>query len=163
MAEEVLRPDSLVADSGTILSFSGGTFDIADLGDDDGNTGLTIGSNGASIDFSMSNPSASNIASATMKVIVTINGANTKNIITITALDDNQVVGSIIGLEGTGTFVFDLTSLGIDRITNTNFRLSAIQANTNISEVSITLSTLIAGKATISSGKLSIISGKVTL
>ena len=61
MEEEVLRPDSLVADSGTILSFSGGTFDIADLGDEDGNTGLTIGSNGASIDFSMSNPIASNI------------------------------------------------------------------------------------------------------
>ena len=85
MAEEVLRPDSLVADSGTILSFSGGTFDIADLGDEDGNTGLTIGSNGASIDFSMSNPIASNMISATIKIVVVDNGVNSKNAILLTA------------------------------------------------------------------------------
>ena len=163
MATEVLIPDSLVADSGTILSFSGGTFDIADLGDEDGNTGLTIGSNGASIDFSMSNPSASNIASATMKVVVTINGSNTKNLITITALDDNSAVGVISAEDGTGTFSLDITSLGITRITNTNFRIEALQAITNISEVLIEVSPLIAGKATMSSGKLSITSGKVIL
>ena len=163
MAVEILRPDSLVADSGTILSFSGGTFDIADLGDEDGNTGLTIGSNGASIDFSISNPTFSNIVSAAMNITITINGSNTKNLVTITALDDNSTVGVIGGFDGTGTFSIDITSLGITRITNTNFRLSAIQAITNISEVSITLSALITGKATISSGKLSITSGKVTL
>ena len=163
MASEILRPNSLVADSGTILSFSGGTFAIADLRDGNQSTGLTIGSNNAFIDFSMSNPTFSNIDTATFNVTVTINGANTKNRIEIQALDDNSAVGVISGEEGTGTFSFDITSLGITRITNTNFRLSAIQAITNISEVSITLSTLIAGKATISSGKLSITSGKVIL
>ena len=47
MAEEVLTPDTLVADSGTILSFSGGTFDIADLRDNNQSTGLTIGAIGS--------------------------------------------------------------------------------------------------------------------
>ena len=163
MAEEVLTPDTLVADNGVVLSFSGGTFDIADLRDSDQNTGLTIGANGSNIDFSMSDPSLVNFTSAIMKVVVTINGANTKNVIGITALDDSSVVGVILGNEGTGTFSFDITSLGLERIKNTNFRIEAAQAITNISEVSITLSALIAGKATISSGKLSITSGKVTL
>ena len=163
MALEILRRDSLVADSGTILSFSGGTFDIADLGDEDGNTGLTIGSNGASIDFSMSNPTFSNIVSAAMNITITINGSNTKNLVTITALDDNSTVGVIGGFDGTGTFSIDITSLGITRITNTNFRLSAIQAITNISEVSITLSIAPAGRVTINSGQVKIESGKVTI
>ena len=163
MAEEVLTPDTLVADNGVVLSFSGGTFDIADFRYSDQNTGLTIGANGSSIDFSMSDPTLVNFTSAIMKVIVTINGANTKNVIGITALDDSSVVGVILGNEGTGTFSFDITSLGLERIKNTNFRIEAAQAITNISEVSITLSALIAGKATISSGKLSITSGKVTL
>ena len=163
MAVEILRPDSLVADSGTILSFSGGTFDIADLGDEDGNTGLTIGSNGASIDFSMSNPTFSNIVSAAMNITITINGSNTKNLVTITALDDNSTVGVIGGFDGTGTFSIDITSLGITRITNTNFRLSAIQAITNISEVAITINTLETGRVTISSGQLLIKTGRVTI
>ena len=163
MAEEVLTPDTLVADNGTILSFSGGTFDIADLRDNNQSTGLTIGANGSNIDFSMSDPSLVNFTSAIMKVAVTINGANTKNIIGITALDDSSVVGIILGTEGTGTFSFDITSLGLERIKNTNFRIEAAQAITNISEVSITLSITPAGRVTINSGQVKIESGKVTI
>ena len=163
MAEEVLTPDTLVADSGTILSFSGGTFDIADLRDNNQSTGLTIGANGSSIDFSMSNPTFSNITSATMKVAVTINGANTKNLITITALDDNSIVGIIQGNQGTGTFSIDITSLGITRITNTNFRLSAAQAITNISEVSITLTNAAKGGKVIINGRSHLKAGKLIL
>ena len=163
MAEEVLTPDTLVADSGTILSFSGGTFDIADLRDNNQSTGLTIGANGSSIDFSMSNPTFSNITSATMKVAVTINGSNTKNLITITALDDNSIVGIIQGNQGTGTFSIDITSLGITRITNTNFRLSAAQAITNISEVSITLTNAAKGGKVIINGRSHLKAGKLIL
>ena len=54
MAVETLTANTLVADSGTVLSFSGGTFDIADLRDENNSTGLTIGSNDAFIDFSIS-------------------------------------------------------------------------------------------------------------
>ena len=164
MAVEVLTPNSLVATDGSVASFSEGTFNISSLGDSNGSTGLLYVGNNASIDFGMSDPTISGLfSSATMNITITTNGSNAKNAITITALDDSSQIGRIFGNEGTGTFSIDITSLGITRITNTNFRLSAAQAITNISEVSITLSALIAGKATISSGKLSITSGKVTL
>ena len=163
MAVETLTANTLVADSGTILSFSGGTFAIADLRDGNQSTGLTIGSNNAFIDFSMSNPTFSNIDTATFNVTVTINGANTKNRIEIQALDDNSAVGVISGEEGTGTFSFDITSLGITRITNTNFRLSAAQAITNISEVSITLTNAAKGGKVIINGRSHLKAGKLIL
>ena len=158
-----LTPDTLVADSGTVLSFSGGTFNIADLRDGNQSTGLTIGSNNAFIDFSMSNPTFSNIDTATFNVTVTTNGANTKNRIEIQALDDNSAVGVISGEEGTGTFSFDITSLGASRITNTNFRLSAAQAITNISEVSITLTNAAKGGKVIINGRSHLKAGKLIL
>ena len=158
-----LTPDTLVADSGTVLSFSGGTFDITDLRDGNQSTGLTIGSNNAFIDFSMSNPTFSNIDTATFNVTVTTNGANTKNRIEIQALDDNSAVGVISGEEGTGTFSFDITSLGASRITNTNFRLSAAQAITNISEVSITLTNAAKGGKVIINGRSHLKAGKLIL
>ena len=158
-----LTPDTLVADSGTVLSFSGGTFDIADLGDEDGNTGLTIGSNNAFIDFSMSNPTFSNIDTATFNVTVTTNGVNNKNVILIQALDDNSGIGVISAVDGTGTFSFDITSLGIARITNTNFRIQAVQAITNISEVSITLTNSAKGGKVIINGRSHLKAGKLTL
>ena len=164
MAVETLTADTLVADSGTILSFSGGTFAIADLRDNDQSTGLTIGADGSSIDFSMSDPTFSSIDTATFNVTITTNGVNNKNVITLTALDQNtNFLFSPGASGGTGTFTIDITSLGLTRITNTNFRLSALQAITNISEVSITLNFATAGRVTINSGQVKIESGKVTI
>ena len=159
MAEEVLTPDTLVADSGTILSFSGGTFDIGDLKDGNNSTGLTIGSNDAFIDFGISNLTASSIIKAFFKITVVTNGVNEKNIIALTALDQNTLFP--FSPQGTGTFTIDITSLGANRIANTNFRLTAAQAITNISEISFT--TTSPGKVTLNSGLIKIGSGKITL
>ena len=79
MAVETLTANTLVADSGTVLSFSGGTFDIGDLKDGNQSTGLTIGSNDAFIDFSISNLVASSIVKALFNVTVVTNGVNEKN------------------------------------------------------------------------------------
>ena len=159
MAEEVLTPDTLVADNGVVLSFSGGTFDIADLRDSAQNTGLTIGSNDAFIDFSISNLVASSIVEALFNVTVVTNGVNEKNLIVITALD--QTTNFFLNPSGTGTFTIDITSLGANRIANTNFRLTAAQAITNISEISFTVTS--PGKVTLNSGLIKIGSGKITI
>ena len=159
MAVETLRADTLVADSGTILSFIGGTFDIGDLKDGNQSTGLTIGSNDAFIDFSISNLVASSIVEALFNVTVVTNGVNEKNLIVITALD--QTTNFFLNPSGTGTFTIDITSLGANRIANTNFRLSATQAITNISEISFTVTS--PGKVTLNSGLIKIGSGKITI
>ena len=159
MAIETLTADTLVADSGTILSFSGGTFDIGDLKDGNQSTGLTIGSNDAFIDFGISNLTASSIIKAFFKITVVTNGVNEKNIIALTALDQNTLFP--FSPQGTGTFTIDITSLGANRIANTNFRLTAAQAITNISEISFT--TTSPGKVTLNSGLIKIGSGKITL
>ena len=154
-----LTPDTLVADSGTVLSFSGGTFDIGDLKDGNQSTGLTIGSNDAFIDFSISNLVASSIVEALFNVTVVTNGVNEKNLIVITALD--QTTNFFLNPSGTGTFTIDITSLGANRIANTNFRLTAAQAITNISEISFTVTS--PGKVTLNSGLIKIGSGKITI
>ena len=159
MAVETLTADTLVADSGTIISFSGGTFDIGDLKDGNQSTGLTIGSNDAFIDFSISNLVASSIVEALFNVTVVTNGVNEKNLIVITALD--QTTNFFLNPSGTGTFTIDITSLGANRIANTNFRLSATQAITNISEISFTVTS--PGKVTLNSGLIKIGSGKITI
>ena len=159
MAVETLTANTLVADSGTVLSFSGGTFDIGDLKDGNQSTGLTIGSNGAFIDFSISNLVASSIVEALFNVTVVTNGVNEKNLIVITALD--QTTNFFLNPSGTGTFTIDITSLGANRIANTNFRLTAAQAITNISEISFTVTS--PGKVTLNSGLVKIESGKVTI
>ena len=159
MAVETLTANTLVADSGTVLSFSGGTFDIGDLKDDNQSTGLTIGSNDAFIDFSISNLVASSIVEALFNVTVVTNGVNEKNLIVITALD--QTTNFFLNPSGTGTFTIDITSLGANRIANTNFRLTAAQAITNISEISFTVSS--PGKVTLNSGLIKIGSGKITI
>ena len=159
MAVETLTANTLVADSGTVLSFSGGTFDIGDLKDGNQSTGLTIGSNDAFIDFSISNLVASSIVEALFNVTVVTNGVNEKNLIVITALD--QTTNFFLNPSGTGTFTIDITSLGANRIANTNFRLSATQAITNISEISFTVTS--PGKVTLNSGLVKIESGKVTI
>ena len=159
MAVETLTANTLVADSGTVLSFSGGTFDIGDLKDGNQSTGLTIGSNGAFIDFSISNLVASNIVEALFNVTVVTNGVNEKNLIVITALD--QTTNFFLNPSGTGTFTIDITSLGANRIANTNFRLTAAQAITNISEISFTVTS--PGKVTLNSGLIKIGSGKITI
>jgi len=159
MAVETLTANTLVADGGTILSFSGGTFAIGDLKDDNQSTGLTIGSNNAFIDFSMSNLVASNIIKAIFSITVVTNGANNKNIITLTALD--QITNFLLGPGDTGTFTIDITSLGASRIANTNFRLSASQAITNISEIKLSVTT--PGKIILNSGLVKIGSGKITI
>ena len=114
MAVETLTANTLVADSGTVLSFSGGTFDIGDLKDGNQSTGLTIGSNDAFIDFSISNLVASSIVEALFNVTVVTNGVNEKNLIVITALD--QTTNFFLNPSGTGTFTIDITSLGANRI-----------------------------------------------
>ena len=159
MAVETLTANTLVADSGTVLSFSGGTFDIGDLKDGNQSTGLTIGSNDAFIDFSISNLVASSIVEALFNVTVVTNGVNEKNLIAITALD--QTTNFFLNPSGTGTFTIDITSLGANRIANTNFRLSATQAITNISEISFTVTS--PGKVTLNSGLIKIGSGKITI
>ena len=159
MAVETLTADTLVADSGTIISFSGGTFDIGDLKDGNQSTGLTIGSNDAFIDFSISNLVASSIVEALFNVTVVTNGVNEKNLIVITALD--QTTNFFLNPSGTGTFTIDITSLGANRIANTNFRLTAAQAITNISEISFTVTS--PGKVTLNSGLIKIGSGKITI
>ena len=159
MAVETLTANTLVADSGTVLSFSGGTFDIGDLKDGNQSTGLTIGSNDAFIDFSISNLVASSIVEALFNVTVVTNGVNEKNLIVITALD--QTTNFFLNPSGTGTFTIDITSLGANRIANTNFRLTAAQAITNISEISFTVTSL--GKVTLNSGLIKIGSGKITI
>ena len=159
MAVETLTANTLVADSGTVLSFSGGTFDIGDLKDGNQSTGLTIGSNSAFIDFSISNLVASSIVEALFNVTVVTNGVNEKNLIVITALD--QTTNFFLNPSGTGTFTIDITSLGANRIANTNFRLSATQAITNISEISFTVTS--PGKVTLNSGLIKIGSGKITI
>ena len=159
MAVETLTANTLVADSGTVLSFSGGTFDIGDLKDGNQSTGLTIGSNDAFIDFSISNLVASSIVEALFNVTVVTNGVNEKNLIVITALD--QTTNFFLNPSGTGTFTIDITSLGANRIANTNFRLSATQAITNISEISFTVTS--PGKVTLNSGLIKIRSGKITI
>ena len=159
MAVETLTANTLVADSGTVLSFSGGTFDIGDLKDGNQSTGLTIGSNDAFIDFSISNLVASSIVEALFNVTVVTNGVNEKNLIVITALD--QTTNFFLNPSGTGTFTIDITSLGANRIANTNFRLTAAQAITNISEISFTVTS--PGKVTLNSGLIKIESGKVTI
>ena len=159
MAVETLTVNTLVADSGTVLSFSGGTFDIGDLKDGNQSTGLTIGSNDAFIDFSISNLVASSIVEALFNVTVVTNGVNEKNLIVITALD--QTTNFFLNPSGTGTFTIDITSLGANRIANTNFRLTAAQAITNISEISFTVTS--PGKVTLNSGLVKIESGKVTI
>ena len=159
MAVETLTANTLVADSGTVLSFSGGTFDIGDLKDGNQSTGLTIGSNDAFIDFSISNLVASSIVEALFNVTVVTNGVNEKNLIVITALD--QTTNFFLNPSGTGTFTIDITSLGANRIANTNFRLSATQAITNISEISFTVTS--PGKVTLNSGLIKIGSGKITI
>ena len=159
MAIETLTADTLVADSGTIISFSGGTFDIGDLKDGNQSTGLTIGSNDAFIDFSISNLVASSIVEALFNVTVVTNGVNEKNLIVITALD--QTTNFFLNPSGTGTFTIDITSLGANRIANTNFRLTAAQAITNISEISFTVTS--PGKVTLNSGLIKIGSGKITI
>ena len=159
MAIETLTADTLVADSGTVLSFSGGTFDIGDLKDGNQSTGLTIGSNDAFIDFSISNLVASSIVEALFNVTVVTNGVNEKNLIVITALD--QTTNFFLNPSGTGTFTIDITSLGANRIANTNFRLTAAQAITNISEISFTVTS--PGKVTLNSGLIKIGSGKITI
>ena len=159
MAVETLTANTLVADSGTVLSFSGGTFDIGDLKDGNQSTGLTIGSNDAFIDFSISNLVASSIVEALFNVTVVTNGVNEKNLIVITALD--QTTNFFLNPSGTGTFTIDITSLGANRIANTNFRLTAAQAITNISEISFTVTS--PGKVTLNSGLVKIESGKVTI
>ena len=159
MAIETLTSDTLVADSGTIISFSGGTFDIGDLKDGNQSTGLTIGSNDAFIDFSISNLVASSIVEALFNVTVVTNGVNEKNLIVITALD--QTTNFFLNPSGTGTFTIDITSLGANRIANTNFRLTAAQAITNISEISFTVTS--PGKVTLNSGLIKIGSGKITI
>ena len=164
MAVEVLTPNSLVATDGSVASFSEGTFNISSLGDSNGSTGLLYVGNNASIDFGMSDPTISGLfSSATMNITITTNGSNAKNAITITALDDRSQVGRIFGNEGTGTFSIDITSLGITRITDANFRITAVQATTAISEVAITINTLETGRVTISSGQLLIKTGRVTI
>ena len=159
MAVETLTANTLVADSGTVLSFSGGTFDIGDLKDGNQSTGLTIGSNDAFIDFSISNLVASSIVEALFNVTVVTNGVNEKNLIVITALD--QTTNFFLNPSGTGTFTIDITSLGVNRIANTNFRLTAAQAITNISEISFTVTS--PGKVTLNSGLIKIGSGKITI
>ncbi len=159
MAVETLTANTLVADSGTVLSFSGGTFDIGDLKDGNQSTGLTIGSNDAFIDFSISNLVASSIVEALFNVTVVTNGVNEKNLIVITALD--QTTNFFLNPSGTGTFTIDITSLGANRIANTNFRLTAAQAITNISEISFTVTS--PGKVTLNSGLIKIGSGKITI
>ena len=159
MAIETLTADTLVADGGTIISFSGGTFDIGDLKDGNQSTGLTIGSNDAFIDFSISNLVASSIVEALFNVTVVTNGVNEKNLIVITALD--QTTNFFLNPSGTGTFTIDITSLGANRIANTNFRLTAAQAITNISEISFTVTS--PGKVTLNSGLIKIGSGKITI
>ena len=159
MAIETLTADTLVAVSGTIISFSGGTFDIGDLKDGNQSTGLTIGSNDAFIDFSISNLVASSIVEALFNVTVVTNGVNEKNLIVITALD--QTTNFFLNPSGTGTFTIDITSLGANRIANTNFRLTAAQAITNISEISFTVTS--PGKVTLNSGLIKIGSGKITI
>ena len=159
MAEELLTPDTLVADNGVVHSFSGGTFDIGDLKDGNQSTGLTIGSNDAFIDFSISNLVASSIVEALFNVTVVTNGVNEKNLIVITALD--QTTNFFLNPSGTGTFTIDITSLGANRIANTNFRLTAAQAITNISEISFTVTS--PGKVTLNSGLIKIGSGKITI
>ena len=159
MAVETLTANTLVADSGTVLSFSGGTFDIGDLKDGNQSTGLTIGSNDAFIDFSISNLVASSIVEALFNVTVVTNGVNEKNLIVITALD--QTTNFFLAPEAPGTFTIDVTSLGANRIANTNFRLSATQAITNISEISFTVTS--PGKVTLNSGLIKIGSGKITI
>ena len=159
MAVETLTANTLVADSGTIISFSGGTFDIGDLKDGNQSTGLTIGSNDAFIDFSISNLVASSIVEALFNVTVVTNGVNEKNLIVITALD--QTTNFFLNPSGTGTFTIDITSLGANRIANTNFRLTAAQAITNISEISFTVTS--PGKVTLNSGLIKIGSGKITI
>lgn len=162
MAIETLTADTLVADSGTIISFSGGTFDIGDLKDGNQSTGLTIGSNSAFIDFSISNLVASSIVEALFNVTVVTNGVNEKNVIALTALDQTtNFLLSPGAFGGTGTFTIDITSLGANRIANTNFRLSAAQAITNISEISFTVTS--PGKVTLNSGLIKIGSGKITI
>ena len=159
MAVETLTANTLVADSGTVLSFSGGTFDIGDLKDGNQSTGVTIGSNDAFIDFSISNLVASSIVEALFNVTVVTNGVNEKNLIVITALD--QTTNFFLNPSGTGTFTIDITSLGANRIANTNFRLTAAQAITNISEISFTVTS--PGKVTLNSGLIKIGSGKITI
>ena len=159
MAVETLTANTLVADSGTVLSFSGGTFDIGGLKDGNQSTGLTIGSNDAFIDFSISNLVASSIVEALFNVTVVTNGVNEKNLIVITALD--QTTNFFLNPSGTGTFTIDITSLGANRIANTNFRLTAAQAITNISEISFTVTS--PGKVTLNSGLIKIGSGKITI
>ena len=159
MAVETLTANTLVADSCTVLSFSGGTFDICDLKDGNQSTGLTIGSNSAFIDFSISNLVASSIVEALFNVTVVTNGVNEKNLIVITALD--QTTNFFLNPSGTGTFTIDITSLGANRIANTNFRLTAAQAITNISEISFTVTS--PGKVTLNSGLIKIGSGKITI
>ena len=159
MAVETLTADALVADSGTILSFSGGTFDIADLRDENNSTGLTIGSNDAFIDFGISNLTASSVVKAFFNITVVTNGVNAKNLIALTALD--QTTNFFLNPIGTGTFTIDITSLGANRIANTNFRLTAAQAITNISEIKFTVTS--PGKITLNSGLIKIGSGKVTI
>ena len=159
MAVETLTANTLVADSGTVLSFSGGTFDIGDLKDGNQSTGLTIGSNDAFIDFSISNLVASSIVEALFNVTVVTNGVNEKNLIVITALD--QTTNFFLNPSGTGTFTIDITSLGANRIANTNFRLTAAQAITNISEIKFTV--ISPGKITLNSGLIKIGSGKITI
>ena len=159
MAVETLTANTLVADSGTVLSFSGGTFDIGDLKDGNQSTGLTIGSNDAFIDFSINNLVASSIVEALFNVTVVTNGVNEKNLIAITALD--QTTNFFLAPGAPGTFTIDITSLGANRIANTNFRLTAAQAITNISEISFTVTS--PGKVTLNSGLVKIESGKVTI
>ena len=159
MAVETLTANTLVADSGTVLSFSGGTFDIGDLKDGNQSTGLTIGSNDAFIDFSISNLVASSIVEALFNITVVTNGVNEKNIIALTALDQTTLFP--FSPEGTGAFTIDIISLGANRIANTNYRLSATQAITNISEISFT--TTSPGKVTLNSGLIKIGSGKITI
>ena len=159
MAVETLTANTLVADSGTVLSFSGGTFDIGDLKDGNQCTALTICSNDAFIDFSISNLVASSIVEALFNVTVVTYGVNEKNLIVITALD--QTTNFFLNPSGTGTFTIDITSLGANRIANTNFRLTAAQAITNISEISFTVTS--PGKVTLNSGLIKIGSGKITI
>ena len=159
MAVETLTANTLVADSGTVLSFSGGTFDIGDLKDGNQSTGLTIGSNDAFIEFSISNLVASSIVEALFNITVVTNGVNEKNVIALTALD--QTTNFFLNPSGTGTFTIDITSLGANRIANTNFRLTAAQAITNISEISFTVTS--PGKVTLNSGLIKIGSGKITI
>ena len=159
MAIETLTADTLLADSGTIISFSGGTFDIGDLKDENNSTGLTIGSNGAFIDFNISNLVASSIIKATFSITVITNGANEKNTIILSDLTD----GTSFNLSpiNPGTFEIDITSLSINAIAAGRFRLTATQAITNIVEIKFIA--ISPGKVTLNSGLIKIGSGKITI